>query len=378
MDRVGVVLVLVAAGCGRIDFSPRDLDAAGAGDAPASARWSRVVAYGNQTCGVFVGAVYCWGKNDLGQLGDGTTTNQPAPRAVMLPAGPVDDLTLGQDQGCAIVAGTLHCWGSLGTPAPQVVTLPARATAVSAGRNYTCVVASGVHCWGLNDVGQLGIGTMAFRSTPTPLSWTGRPLVAVDAGDDHACALDDQKHAHCWGHNDYGTLGAGVGIGSALTPLDVPASVQGLPRIAGWHACAVTNGAVDCWGQGANGELGDGLVTDRGLPGPVPALASGVTALETGGGPGDPDASCAIQGGLVHCWGDGRFGRLGDGGTAQQNTPVPVMGLPGGATAIALGWGHACAIVGAGDLWCWGQGTSGELGQGAMASSSQPVAVQDP
>src|SRR5205085_9847544 len=106
-----------------------------------------------------------------------------------------------------------------------------------------------------------------------------------------------------------------------------------------------SNGGVMCWGQVTAGELGDGTMVDRATPQPVPALASGVTALATGGGPNDRDASCAVAAGAVRCWGDGRFGRLGNGSVAGQSTPVAVVGLPTGAKAVevAVGYTHACA-----------------------------------
>jgi alpha-tubulin suppressor-like RCC1 family protein len=375
---------LCLAGCGRIDFAERagGGDAAGPGDgdgAPAL-RWSHLVAYADQTCAVFLGRAYCWGANTNGQLGDGSTTPASMPREVALPTGHVDDLTEGQDHGCAIVEGGASCWGTFGAPAPVPVVLPGRATAISAGGDFVCALAGGGLCWGNNNsVGQLGTGTMAPHPAPAPVAWAGSPFVAIDAGDDHACTLDAAQQAHCWGHNDNGTLGTGSFNPSfALDPGTVIGNVSGLPQIAGWHACALAGGAVSCWGEGTAGELGDGANMDRATPQVVPSLASGVSALATGGGPADHDASCAIRGGEVACWGNGQFGRLGQGMGSAASTPVAVVGLPGPAISVALGYAHGCALLADDHIWCWGRGDAGQLGDSRMQDSLAPVRVVDP
>jgi alpha-tubulin suppressor-like RCC1 family protein len=377
---VGGIAVALA-GCGRIGFTDRPIaDGSSGGDDGGTAQgWSKIAAYGNVTCGVFAGRAHCWGRNVSGQLGDGTHFDSARPHAVMLPPGEVMALSIAEGDGCAIVEDALYCWGEASGPTPVPIPLLAPATAVAVGRTFRCVIANGVQCWGDNDAGQLATGGQAPRGSPGPIMWSGAPLVAIEAGDDHTCALDDQMFAHCWGHNDNGSLGTGsFQPTSSLVVANVITTIRGLPQIAGWHACAVTNGAADCWGQGTSGELGDGGAADRAAPGPVPALSTGVTAIATGGGPMDPDASCAIMNGGVWCWGDGRFGRLGNGLAVTKSTPVAVVGLPGAAVAIAVGYGHACAQLADGDLWCWGQGNRGELGDGMTASSLTPVRVVDP
>jgi alpha-tubulin suppressor-like RCC1 family protein len=380
VSAVAWVVLLVTCGCGRIGFTDVDAAAADSADAPTSAMgWSKLVAYGNSTCGVFGGRAYCWGANDSGQLGDGGTANVPAPRAVMLPAGVVDDLNVGETNGCAIVAGRLYCFGDLGDPAPKEVVLGSAATAVSLGRVFRCVLAMKVQCWGANDEGELATGNMTPRTMPGPINFNGPTITAIDAGDDHACALDAAGDAHCWGHNDNGTMGAGsVNPTAQLVPNTVINKVHGLPNIGGWHACAITAGAVACWGQGTSGELGNGVQADQATPVPVIGLTAGVAAIATGGGPNDRDATCAIQNGAVRCWGGGAFGRLGNGATDDQLTPVDVIGLPLPAVEVAAGYGHACAVLTDGSAWCWGRGLAGELGDGTMANRLMPVRVLDP
>lgn len=379
--------VVLAAGCGRIDFMdlpPGDGGAPG-GDTTDGANpqgWSHLVAYGDQTCAIRDGHAYCWGENGKGQLGDGTTNDAPRPVEVMLPAGHIDDLSMGEDRGCAIVDGTLYCFGAFGTPAPRTFAIPSSspATEVAVGRNFACVLAGAAYCWGDDGTsGQLGTGTSAQHASPTLVAYTGAPLIAIEAGDDHACALDSSAGAHCWGHNDNGTLGNGnAGVQMSLSPVDVGAAVRGLPQIAGWHACAATNGAALCWGEGANGQLGDNGNTDRASPQIVPTLTSGVTLVRTGGGATDHDASCALENATLVCWGNGQHGRLGQGAPNNAGVPTLVLGLPSPAHDMALGYDHGCALLADGDVWCWGTGTSGQLGNGQKANSLQPVRVLDP
>ena len=367
--------LLVVAGCGRIGFG--ELAATGA-DAPPVDGFSKLAVYADQTCALFHGNAYCWGANGAGQLGDGTMTDAHAPVRVQLPAGTVDDITQGESHGCAIVDAAPYCFGTLGTPAP--VRIGGTAQNISAGRDFTCMIESDgeVSCWGFNDVGQLGDGTTQPRTQPTLIAYNGPTLASIEVGDDHACANDVLGTAVCWGHNDFGTLGNPSAPAMSATPVTVALNPIEQPQIAGWHACALrATGTVMCWGEGDHGELGDGGTASASSPQQVPGL-SNVTAIATGGGPTDLDASCAISGGVVSCWGNGMFGRLGQGSASSSGVPVEVVGLPGPATSVAIGYDHACALLADGELWCWGRGDHGQLGDGRGQSSLQPVRVMTP
>jgi alpha-tubulin suppressor-like RCC1 family protein len=135
---------------------------------------------------------------------------------------------------------------------------------------------------------------------------------------------------------------------------------------AGNHTCAAVNGVASCWGDNAAGQLGDGgnvikglsALRVKGLPaGPVTAISCGFAH------------SCAIVGGDVYCWGAGSSGQLGDGKSASSVTPVKVTGLAvGQATDVRGGDSFTCAAVG-GKAYCWGAGGSGQLGNGASGAS---------
>ncbi|MFN8052774.1 MAG: hypothetical protein U0Q22_15105 [Acidimicrobiales bacterium] len=210
----------------------------------------------------------------------------------------------------------------------------------------------------------------------TPLSITLTPGEIAISGAVKVsgnCALLNTGTVKCWGSNSSGQLGNG-------TTVDSPTAVQvsglfGATSIAssGSHACAtVTSGQVKCWGLNSSGQLGDGTKVNSSTPVIVSGL-TGATAVAIG-----RNYSCAIvSGGSVKCWGDDLFGTLGDGATTTGGsvTPVPVDGIVG-ATALAAGGTHTCAIVTAGAAKCWGANPFGELGNGATSNASaSPVDV---
>ena len=131
------------------------------------------------TCAILDdGSVSCWGQNNFGQLGDGTTTDRNAPTQI----------------------------SSLGTDRTAV--------AITAGDFHTCAILDdgSVSCWGSNNYGQIGDGTTTDRNTPTPTSSLGtdRTAVAITAGGLHTCAILDDGSVSCWGSNWDGQLGDGT------------------------------------------------------------------------------------------------------------------------------------------------------------------------
>lgn len=303
--------------------------------------------------------------------------NRNVPTAVPLVAGTIQDLAVGELTSCAIVDGTLYCWGSMFQPTPAAVVLPAPATSVVIGEDFVCAIANQTYCWGQNDVGQLGTGTSSPSTNPTPV--LGAPHQRLYAGEDHVCALKVAGGAECWGHNDNGTLGFGAFTPNNVTlPQPVDASITTLPSLGGGDACAVENNTVLCWGTNDNGELGDSTGVRSAVPRAVPGLPP-ASSVSTGGSPNFPDASCAIDfEGTVRCWGYGDDGRLGNGIAASSASPVDVVGLPGPARVTAIGQHHACATLVNGELWCWGRGNAGQLGDGAGTTSLTPVRVMPP
>ena len=287
------------------------------------------------------------------------------------------------------------------------------AAEVSASLHHTCAVQSGgtVTCWGDNRAGQLGDGTRVPSGSPVDVigisgaaavatsysgscaivadgevkCWgNGGPLreiegisnaTAISSGAAHTCALiagtgQVGGRVKCWGGNLVGQLGDGsttasesavdvVGVG------DVTSIAAGIE-----HACAISGSGsqsvVKCWGANQTGQLGDGTQTDSPTPVTVAAV-SGASALA-----GGEFHSCAVVGsGAIKCWGSGL---LGDGSDSNNSTAVDVIGISN-AAALAAGQGFSCALVAGGAVKCWGRNDAGQLGIGSTDNSPTPADV---
>ena len=138
------------------------------------------------------------------------------------------------------------------------------------------------------------------------------------------------------------------------------------------HTCAVTtSGGLTCWGDNANGQLGDGTIINKKSPTTVPTLSSGVTRVSAGG-----SHTCALTtGGGLKCWGANNYGQLGDGTTTPRKVPTDVQGLTSNVASIAAGNVHTCAVTISGAAKCWGSGTLGSLGDGTATDKTAPVVV---
>lgn len=321
-------------------------------------------------------SVKCWGNDDSGQLGLGDTARRGDGPGEMGDALPAVDLGPGRT-AIAVSAGNAHtcvvrddgkvaCWGGnqsgqlgigsttdrgdgpgeMGTSL-RTVSLGSgrRAVAVSAGGIHTCALLDdgSVKCWGWNHSGQLGVGDAADRgdapgemgdALPAVALGTGRTATAVSAGLSHTCALLDDGSVKCWGAGGQGRLGSGdqvtrgdgpgelgdrlpaVRLGAGRTATSISASTSG-------HDCAVLDDrSVRCWGADAQGQLGLG------------------TTETIGDGPGE----------------------MGD-----ALPPVP-LGAGRHAVAVTTGIEHTCAVLDDGRLRCWGKNDTGQLGIGDTAT----------
>jgi alpha-tubulin suppressor-like RCC1 family protein len=228
------------------------------------------------------GAVYCWGSNNLGQVGDGTTMDRPAPRPVSLGGLTAIDLAVGRQHACIVTStARVACWGhningQLGignntiyynTPQTNSVT---SAVGVTAGSFHSCAVRSGgqVLCWGDNASGQLGDGTTTSTNAPVAASVSGVTFDDVDAGSTHTCAHTSSNQIYCWGGNASGQLGNGGTSGSAV-PISIGTGYSEV-AVGSAHTCARnTSDRLYCWGNNNGGKLGDGTTTFRTSPTPV-------------------------------------------------------------------------------------------------------------
>jgi alpha-tubulin suppressor-like RCC1 family protein len=229
------------------------------------------------------GDLWCWGEGADGRLGLGTTTSSNTPQQITtLPA--IATLSSGGSTSCAIArtGGELWCWGynqtgEVGNGTTGLILAPVRnlipAALLSSLRDNTgCAVLPDrrTACWGRGDRGQLGNGV--FGNSPSPVMVMNlADTVEIGVGIDHVCALRSDGTVACWGDNAVGQLGRSSPAMSNV-PLDV-AGLTGIATIAStaFTSCAATvDGVVRCWGRGVDGELGDGMAVSS--PTPVTVL----------------------------------------------------------------------------------------------------------
>jgi alpha-tubulin suppressor-like RCC1 family protein len=328
------------------------------------------------------GTLWCWGNNQYGQLGLGTTTQQNSPVQV----GALttwSSVSAGGAHTCAIRGGMVWCWGKgawgrLGqgtvrqtSTATQVGAVSAWATA-SSGTGHTCATRTDgtLWCWGDNASGQLGLSSITNQYAPTQVGVVTTWL-SVSTGSFHTCATRTNGTLWCWGNNAYGQLGLNSTISQAA-PVQVGALTTWRKVAAGQnHTCATkADNSLWCWGNNQYGQIGNGGVVS---PQKLPVQVAGTTWNGVSGG----NSTCATKtDGTLWCWGLNVDGRLGIGNTTSQSSPVQVGAAITTWSTLSVGGGHACATRTDGTLWCWGLNTSGQVGIGSVVSpQTSPVQV---
>jgi len=286
---------------------------------------------------VLDGSAYCWGSNEFGQLGiaDVATTCLRV------------DLFANQRVPCAA------------TPRPVLGGL--KFTRIAAGANHTCGIAldSRVYCWGDNLRGQIGDPSVRLATAPTPVL-SDAIFVDVAAGDEHTCALRSDAVMVCWGSNDHGQLGlAKVGTGSAI-PVAAQTSLRFASVAAGANrTCArVSDGTGYCWGAHWLSRDTDGSELIRSQAQPARVLnVPAFHALSVGG-----QTTCGLGvDGAAHCWQANPTGAMGDGTTTGSLLPRAVN-TSERFIALSVGASHTCGVSDSGAAWCWGGDADGQLG----------------
>jgi hypothetical protein len=342
--------------------------------------------------------VRCWGSNETGQLGlggaVGGTHQTPSPIAIT----GAKALALGDSHTCALLSdGTMACWGAntagqlgLGPQGAAMMTSPTAVpdlkgvTQIAAGGDSTCALLTGakVKCWGANDAGQLGIGKGGNQSAPTALDVPGDVMVnSVALGQAHGCIVADGGHLRCWGNGQQGQLGIGQ-----FSNQQSPHPVEGIKNVlhvalGGRHTCARTQDGVQCWGDNTSYELGIIVDSNSAVTTPtMSAFSATDTSLALGG-----VFSCGLRDDqAIECAGNNDSGQLGNSTTIYPlpNTPTTPQAVLHTQTSILLdvaqvaaGKAHACARLNSGEVDCWGDNTSGQLGSAAMTPVTLPAAV---
>lgn len=407
---------------------------------PSSKTWSAVRLGWQHTCAVVSdSSLYCWGDNGNGRLGRGSVGGTfSSPQSVTVPSGTGwSSLGLGGDHSCAIrTDSSLYCWGrndygQLGDGGTTDQSSPehigtATWTAVSGGYLYTCGIQTGsaLYCWGENDMGQLGLGVVAEQHTPVRVgtaTWsatvgrggsTRMTSCAIKAADSTlwcwgdlgpqvlqptqvgtdgtwtglatgffggACGVKTDGTLWCWGTNLSGQLGLGDTASRAAPTQVTSPSTTGWSAVAAGarHACALRGDTLWCWGYNAEGELGNNTTTNQltAVQVTVPA-ATGWASVSAG----FADTCATRTDGSLYCWGSNGNGQLGVGNTTDQHQPAQVTTPSGtGWSAVSVGYQHGCATRTDGTLYCWGDGSNGRLGQGSTGgTNSTPLQVISP
>ncbi len=310
-------------------------------------QWVQVSAGHEHTCGLMSdGTLWCWGLNDYGQLGQGTTG------------------------------------GQMSTP-QQVSFMGTDTAVVESGDYYTCVIRHNrtLWCWGDNRSGQLGNGTKTNSTVPVQVIISAveplAPVKQVSARLNHACAIRENGSLWCWGNNANGRLGDDS-TNERLNPIGVPGMNAGVTQVSAGvhHTCAIrSTGEVFCWGLNDRGQLGDNSTTERRTPVAVvwpglenvPAIADVTT--------GEKHTCVLLVAGAAYCFGDNGNGRLGDNTTTHRSVPTAVVGMDTDVRDLEIGYRHSCAIKTDDSAWCWGDNNAGRLGDGTTTDRRVPTAV---
>jgi alpha-tubulin suppressor-like RCC1 family protein len=292
----------------------------------------------NHSCGVTVeDRVYCWGRNFFGEVGDGTLAERRLPVAV---------------------AGTR------------------RYRMVSAGYFHTCALGrdNRTYCWGSNTLGKLGDGTTTNRLRPVAVAG-GHFFSQVSAGAGHTCGVTTASRAFCWGDNNDGRLGLGENstVQSRRTPSPVAGDRSFRQVSAGSnHTCGVTSGnRAFCWGNGSDGQIGDGRTHQRWAP---RAVSGGLSFERISAGVFHTCAETTTN--RAYCWGSNTYGGLGNGTASDPHlTPVAVTG--GHLfSQVSAGSFHTCGVTTEDRAYCWGRNFGGAVGDGTREDRWVPTAVK--
>jgi alpha-tubulin suppressor-like RCC1 family protein len=446
----------------------------------AATDWIDVAAGTHVACGIKADhSMWCWGFGSNGELGDGRAMTEYVPTQVISdkPGVGWKAVSIGLHHLCGLHDdGSLACWGrdvvaNANVSAPLAVDSNTDWTAVTVGR-VRCGLRGApgtVYCWGRSFSGELGLGTTKIQATPAQVG--GDTWKRIEAGGANVCGIRSDGALLCWGNNSFNNTALhygdtplqvgtatdwqavslsswsivglragglayrwGLSLDASHLPADQgeiqqPTLITESPgawselKCANVHTCGIVAGQAYCAGDIVDGLLGDGTTTTRMTPTKIgtdhwTALAGsqGQCGLRDDGalmcwgespdlgvgfGNGDPvwsparlgtdswsavsgsnstfpsSAMCAIRDGQIYCWGDNSSGELGTGNTdSPQRSPVPVntANVPAATqwTEVAVG-DHTCAITSTGALWCWGANDSGQLGTGTASEIPTPA-----
>ena len=270
------------------------------------------------------GKIYCWGDNEDGQLGDGTTTDSKRP---------------------CLVKG-----------------IPGQVLAIATGDRHSLVLLESgqVFGWGSNELGQLGDRTTLNRNRPQLIEGIPGKVVSVAAGSFHSLVLLESGEIYGCGRNMFGQLGD-----VTTTDRNYMRLVRGLPSkiidisAGDYHSLALTeNGRVYSWGRNSYGQLGDGTTNDRNLPHLIEGIPGKVASVKAG----DYHSLVLLKSGKVYGCGYNPFGQASNRTTQDTSRWQIIEAIPGKVVSIAAGDYHSLALLDSGKIYGWGSNYDGRLG----------------
>ena len=380
------------------------------------------------------GALWAWGRNQYGQVGNGTSVTQTSPVQigtattwVSVSAGGLHSLALKADGTLWVWGG--NTWGSLGDGTTTSRNFPVQ---IGAANNWIAVSAADktsyaiksdgtLWAWGYNGTGQVGDGTTTQRNAPVQVG-VATNWVTISGGYGHAIALKSDGTIWTWGSNTYGQIGDGTTT-QRNSPVQVGVATNYTQIVAGNSWCSVlrSDGTLWAWGDNGGGSLGDGTTIQRNSPVQIGTStdwaniqASDFTSLglksdgtywawgdNTFGSFGDGTVTASLSpaqvgiendwvsfegggffamgqksNGTIRTWGRNNFGQIGNGTiTAQENNQIAISVASNGWLALASGWKHTLAVKENGTLWAWGRNSLGQLGDGTNTQRTSPVQI---
>ncbi len=320
------------------------------------------------------GSLLAWGKNDSGQLGDGSTTLRSYP--IIVGNGFVAVAGGGAHTAAVKTDGSLWTWGNNSNGQLGDGTTTSRSNPVMIGTGFKSVAAGLYHtvaikadgtiwAWGANNYGQLGDGTTSQKTSRVQV---GSNFRSVSSGSYHVLAVKSDNSLWAWGLNDpFGSVGDGTSI-NRLSPVSVGGGFDSVAGGGAYSMAIKTNGSLWGWGNNWFGNLGNGSSRiERNDPMQV---GTGYVGIAAGGAHTlglKPD-------GTLWAWGQNLWGQLGTGTTSESSNPVLVL-LGTGFRAIAAGAQFSVALKFDGTVLAWGQNIFGQVGDGTLATRTAPAIV---
>ena len=366
--------------------------------------WVDIAVGGGNTCGIRAeGTLWCWGLGQNGATANGSATSGPdVPTEVSVSMNGWLSVSMGSHHGCGVLQNPvdgrkLFCWGrnnygQTGHDTSTNQTTPVEVVGdqiwvdVVAFSNTTCglTVDGEIWCWGDLSYGQSGNEDPPANSSLPTLVATDVSWRQLDVGANHVCAVDDEDDLFCWGRDFTGQIGTGNPAGAGFAHREVAFVDEVVSVSAGRnYGCLIADDAsLWCWGDNLAMQLGLGDPFYRPFPYRVGEAATWaqVSSSSREGTFGRYTHTCGVQDdSSLWCWGSGNAGKLGVGDTNSRSEPAQVFldgdDGPGDWTWVTTGSSHTCGLRDGGELYCWGSNGSGALGMGSVGTQNTPTRV---